>query len=206
MRKMLNKKGFTLAELLIVVAIIAVLVAISIPVFTSQLKKSEIAVTEANIRSAKAAAMADYITTLSANEEKTQQNLWAWINEKLSFSLVARASESTYTYRHDKDTYAYYCYENGKLNLSTSFNPGDKVEDSGSKKYEKIYVQISTTDNVVKTCPYIDSSGDVVITGYDVSVFGGSTGSDGNGTGNQNNNSGTSGEDDEEESGHGHSG
>ena len=35
-----NRKGFTLAELLIVVAIIAVLVAIAIPVFTSQLEKS----------------------------------------------------------------------------------------------------------------------------------------------------------------------
>ena len=35
-----NKKGFTLAELLIVVAIIGVLVAISIPIFTSQLEKS----------------------------------------------------------------------------------------------------------------------------------------------------------------------
>lgn len=34
-----NKQGFTLAELLIVVAIIAVLVAISIPIFSSQLKK-----------------------------------------------------------------------------------------------------------------------------------------------------------------------
>ena len=30
-----NKKGFTLAELLIVVAIIGVLVAISIPIFTA---------------------------------------------------------------------------------------------------------------------------------------------------------------------------
>ena len=30
-----NKKGFTLAELLIVVAIIGVLVAISIPIFTT---------------------------------------------------------------------------------------------------------------------------------------------------------------------------
>ena len=38
-----NTKGFTLAELLIVVAIIAVLVAISIPVFTSQLHKARVA-------------------------------------------------------------------------------------------------------------------------------------------------------------------
>ena len=35
-----NKKGFTLAELLIVVAIIAVLVAIAIPIFTAQLEKA----------------------------------------------------------------------------------------------------------------------------------------------------------------------
>ena len=34
-----KEKGFTLAELLIVVAIIAVLVAIGIPIFTSQLEK-----------------------------------------------------------------------------------------------------------------------------------------------------------------------
>ena len=45
-----NKKGFTLAELLIVVAIIAVLVAIAIPIFTSQLEKSREATDAANIR------------------------------------------------------------------------------------------------------------------------------------------------------------
>lgn len=44
------KKGFTLAELLIVVAIIAVLVAISIPIFSSQLEKSRRAVDMANAR------------------------------------------------------------------------------------------------------------------------------------------------------------
>lgn len=35
-----RKKGFTLAELLIVVAIIGVLVTVSVPVFTAQRSKS----------------------------------------------------------------------------------------------------------------------------------------------------------------------
>lgn len=57
-----NKHGFTLAELLIVVAIIAVLVAISIPIFTSQLEKSREAVDMANIRAAYAEASAEMLT------------------------------------------------------------------------------------------------------------------------------------------------
>lgn len=57
-----NKKGFTLAELLIVVAIIAVLVAISIPIFTQQLEKSRDAVTVANLRAAYAEAQTAYLT------------------------------------------------------------------------------------------------------------------------------------------------
>ena len=63
-----NKKGFTLAELLIVVAIIAVLVAISIPIFNSQLEKSREATDEANIRSIYAQLSADVLTdTLASN-------------------------------------------------------------------------------------------------------------------------------------------
>lgn len=59
--KKLNKKGFTLAELLVVVAIIAVLVAISIPIFSSNLAKAQEATDEANIRAAKAAATVEYL-------------------------------------------------------------------------------------------------------------------------------------------------
>lgn len=62
MFKKLNKKGFTLAELLVVVAIIGVLVAISIPIFTAQLEKSREAVDAANIRAAYAELSADAIT------------------------------------------------------------------------------------------------------------------------------------------------
>ncbi len=56
-----NKKGFTLAELLIVVAIIAVLVAIAIPVFTAQLNKSKYSTDLANARSIYAELSADYL-------------------------------------------------------------------------------------------------------------------------------------------------
>ena len=62
MFKKLNKKGFTLAELLVVVAIIGVLVAISIPIFTSQLEKSREAVDISNMRAAYAIAQTDILT------------------------------------------------------------------------------------------------------------------------------------------------
>lgn len=81
MKKLNNKKGFTLAELLIVVAIIAVLVAISIPIFSSQLEKSRDAVTIANLRSAYAEASSLMLTdpdstdATSTNAKKTAANV-----------------------------------------------------------------------------------------------------------------------------------
>ncbi|MCH4027296.1 MAG: prepilin-type N-terminal cleavage/methylation domain-containing protein [Lachnospiraceae bacterium] len=57
-----QNKGFTLAELLIVVAIIAVLVAISIPIFSKLVQKARLAANQANARAAYAAVEAEYIT------------------------------------------------------------------------------------------------------------------------------------------------
>ena len=72
-----NRKGFTLAELLIVVAIIAVLVAVAIPVFTSQLEKSREATDIANVRSAYAEVVTHYlekasIITINVEAKQTQ--------------------------------------------------------------------------------------------------------------------------------------
>ena len=67
MRKMKNSKGFTLMEMLIVVAIIAVLVAIAIPTFATSLNKAKVAADKANIRSGYASVMA---TVLTADEGK----------------------------------------------------------------------------------------------------------------------------------------
>lgn len=55
----INRKGFTLAELLIVVAIIAVLVAVAIPIFGSQLEKSREAADLANVRAAYAEVLTE---------------------------------------------------------------------------------------------------------------------------------------------------
>lgn len=67
-----NKKGFTLAELLIVVAIIGVLVAISIPIFTSQLEKSREATDLANLR----AAYAEGSAALLDGDYETDSTSW----------------------------------------------------------------------------------------------------------------------------------
>ncbi len=70
-KKLREKKGFTLAELLVVVAIVGVLVAISIPIFTAQLRKARVATDLANERAAKAAAVAQALTDESESTGTT---------------------------------------------------------------------------------------------------------------------------------------
>ena len=81
-----NNKGFTLAELLIVVAIIAVLVAIAIPIFTAQLEKSRDATSIANVRSAYAEAQASYLSEVGSDSNVTVNKT----NGKISTITVAK--------------------------------------------------------------------------------------------------------------------
>ena len=60
-KKLKKTGGFTLIEMLIVVAIIAILVAVSIPMVNANLEKARTATDDANERAAKAAALATFM-------------------------------------------------------------------------------------------------------------------------------------------------
>ena len=65
----LNKKGFTLIEMLVVIAIIAVLVSIIIPTISSATDKAAAAANAANLRSWKAELTTGYLSgTVTKND------------------------------------------------------------------------------------------------------------------------------------------
>ena len=70
-----NNKGFTLMEMLIVVAIIAILIAIMIPTFNAQLEKAREAADAANIRSAYAQAMVNALTNTDGTAKITTEKM-----------------------------------------------------------------------------------------------------------------------------------
>lgn len=128
---MKRRKGFTLAELLVVVAIIAVLVAISIPIFTSQLHKAEVATDWANIRSYYSEIQTDYLTTGKYNPKVPDYFLHRYDTTEITFlngnKVKLKAGSYLVTFSNDQKGYQiiYSCNDGHKdcsltLNVSNS--------------------------------------------------------------------------------------
>lgn len=111
LKKLNNKKGFTLTEMLIVVAIIAVLVAIAIPVFNGALTKSKEAADVANIRAAYAewqvkmlteneAVPTDKTALMTSDGTETKLNY----NDKLTYTPAQDNKSATIVYKATKLT------------------------------------------------------------------------------------------------------
>ena len=98
LKKLNNKKGFTLMEMLIVVAIIAVLVAVAIPTFTSALNKAKAGTDLANIRSGYAAVMTEILTDEAHNVEgSTTGTTPATFTLKKDGTVSTTAGDDAYT-------------------------------------------------------------------------------------------------------------
>ena len=126
-----NHKGFTMAELLIVVAIIAVLVAIAIPIFNKQLEKSREAYDIATMRQAASLAVEYYYAGVKDQESAEAVGLKWWNNHNVDQDNAAgvydpstgkflpiesskgkaygkgttKNSDKTYTYNSDRNIY-----------------------------------------------------------------------------------------------------
>ena len=120
MNKM-NKKGFTLAELLIVVAIIGVLVAIAIPVFTTQLEKSREATDAANVRS----AYAEVVTTYLDNASVTTITVSA--RQKVSGWQTSPEPKLTYQGNGSQAEYSFSAKTSGSYTVTMSVDSSTGV-------------------------------------------------------------------------------
>lgn len=113
--KQTNRKGFTLAELLIVVAIIAVLVAIAIPVFTKQLHNARVATDQANLRAYYAELQANYQET-GKSDSRAFEFIKAmnFTDYKHLDNSVSSLKEGTYYIRDDGEKLGYSIVYNCK--------------------------------------------------------------------------------------------
>lgn len=101
MKEMIKKMreergGFTLAELLVVVAIVAVLVAIAVPLFSSSLTSAEDAVKKANERSVKAEVTTVYLAGTDEQKAKLPDSIY-YANEKGDLTGPLSASDTAPT-------------------------------------------------------------------------------------------------------------
>lgn len=101
MRKLKNSKGFTLMEMLIVVAIIAVLIAIAVPTFLANLNKARVATDEANIRSGYASVVAD---VLAGNDTGLTNGTYTLQKDGSVFKTGDTGTSTPYTLQGHTDT------------------------------------------------------------------------------------------------------
>ncbi len=103
--KKLTKKGFTLAELLIVVAIIAILVAIAAPLYMGSMDQANEAVFNSNQRAIKSAGVADILLNWESLTEDAKKATTWYASAIVEKGEIKEVSVSTAKPDDAKDSY-----------------------------------------------------------------------------------------------------
>ena len=146
--KKLNKKGFTLAELLIVVAIIAVLVAIAVPIFSGALEKARLGVHRNNARALKSMGVASILASKDFESHADGTTKWV-ITGKYNFKT--EQFESMYinpTTGHDAGEYFCHATEQTVANM-TQFGTGDDAIGKIGTNTAACYAAVITQQDLV---------------------------------------------------------
>lgn len=140
MKKMKKQGGFTLVEMLIVVAIIAILIAIAIPLVNNALEKSRDATDDANYR---AAAALGHIILLTEDNDGTAAGTYRYYVSGASSQLVKKDDDGNYT---TTDT-GYKAYE------SKCREHKDEENGRGGQTgtFKDAYIQVVIGDSKVTT-------------------------------------------------------
>lgn len=92
--KLQRHEGFTLVEMLIVVAIIAILIAVSIPMVSTSLEKAREAVDQANLRDAIALGNIQYLSG-EIDASGGEETRYYHVDANHQGSLTEKANEAT---------------------------------------------------------------------------------------------------------------
>ena len=107
MNKMKNQKGFTLIELMIVIAIIGILAAIAIPQFSAYRKRAYNSAAQSDLRNAATAQEAYFVDeeTYTSTIDNLIGTYGLYMSEKVFFTTVAGdvTSYSMYAYHSSGD-------------------------------------------------------------------------------------------------------
>ncbi len=126
--KKLNRKGFTIVELVIVIAIIAILAAVLIPTFTTVINKANMSKDTQLVRNLNTALVAD--RTAGKAHNTMQDALDAAEGAGYNIRKInAAASGNEILWDSENDMFCYYNAEKKAVNYIPDFTPENKAKD-----------------------------------------------------------------------------
>ncbi len=140
-----NKKGFTIVELVIVIAVIAILAAVLIPTFTNLIKKANISNDTAITKNLNTAAISAQADTFAQAIEAAKEAGY------LVAHLNAKANNVFFVWEDETNQFVLYDLEKGKILYSNTAVTGDP-DDSW-------YFVVNTVEDkngVLAACPNVN--------------------------------------------------